>query len=188
MPTSLKVLLPALVASVTLAACGSSSGGSSSSAAQSSSQAAAATTPAASAVVVKSATNPTLHATVLVNSQGMTLYALSGEQSGKFICTSSACVAAWHPLPATSGTPAGSVGSLGTVTRPDGTVQVTYKGMPLYTFVQDQSAGEAKGQGLKDVGTWSAVTVSSSAPASSAAESGTETSAGTTAKKSSYGY
>jgi hypothetical protein len=39
---------------------------------------------------------------------------------------------------------------------------VTYKGMPLYTFAQDRAPGEANGQGFKDVGTWGAVTASSS--------------------------
>jgi predicted lipoprotein with Yx(FWY)xxD motif len=167
----LKFIAPALAASLTLAACGSSSSGSGSSSSQAST-AAAATTAASSgtsAVLVKSAANPTLHATVLVNAQGMTLYALSGEQGGKFICTSSACTTVWHPLAASSATPSGSVGSLGAVKRPDGTEQVTYKGMPLYTFSEDQTAGEAKGQGIKDVGTWTAVTIgsaqSSSAPA-----------------------
>jgi predicted lipoprotein with Yx(FWY)xxD motif len=103
----------------------------------------------------------------------MTLYHLSGEQNGKFICTSSACVGVWHPLIATSsGTPSGEVGSLGTVKRPDGTVQVTYKGTPLYTFAQDKQAGETNGQGIKDVGTWSAVTTSStSTPAASTGSS-----------------
>jgi predicted lipoprotein with Yx(FWY)xxD motif len=89
----------------------------------------------------------------------MTLYSLSAEQGGKFICTSSSCTQIWHPLSA-AGTPSG-VASLGTVMRPDGTQQVTYKGMPLYTFAQDQQPGQVKGQGFKDVGTWSAVTVSS---------------------------
>ena len=172
MRSALKFLVPALAASLALAACGSSSSNSGSS-----SQAAApaaSTTPSsggASAVVVKSAANSTLGATVLVDTQGMTLYSLSGEQGGKFICTSSACTQVWHPLSAAAGTPSGSVGSLGTVKRPDGTEQVTYKGMPLYTFTQDQTPGEAKGQGIKDVGTWTAVTVSaksSSAPAAPA--------------------
>ncbi len=178
MRSALKFLIPALAASLALAACGSSSNST-----NSSSQAAA-TTPASTtsessgaastAAVVKTASNGTLHATVLVNSQGMTLYSLSGEHGGKFICTSSACTAVWHPLTAPSGTPSGSVGSLSTVKRPDGTVQVTYKGMPLYTFAQDQSPGEAKGQGIKDVGTWTVVRIgsgsssSSSAPATSA--------------------
>ena len=69
---------------------------------------AASTTPSssgASAVVVRSAANPALGATVLVNAQGMTLYSLSGEQGGKFICTSSACTQVWHPLSAAAGTP-----------------------------------------------------------------------------------
>jgi len=180
MRSAIKFLIPALVTSLTLAACGSSSNST-----NSSSQAAA-TTPASTtsessgapstAAVVKTASNGTLHATVLVNAQGMTLYSLSGEHGGKFICTSSACTAVWHPLTAPSGTPSGSVGSLSTVKRPDGTVQVTYKGMPLYTFGQDQSPGEAKGQGIKDVGTWTVVRIgsgsgsgsSSSTPAASA--------------------
>jgi predicted lipoprotein with Yx(FWY)xxD motif len=121
---------------------------------------------------VKTASNTTLGATVLVDAQGMTLYSLSGERNGKFICTSSACTQVWHPLSASAGTPSGSVGSLGSVKRPDGTEQVTYKGMPLYTFAQDQKPGDAKGQGVKDVGTWTAVTAganSSSAPAAAPA-------------------
>jgi predicted lipoprotein with Yx(FWY)xxD motif len=139
---------------------------------------------------VKSASNATLGTTVLVNAQGMTLYSLSGEQNGKWICTSTACVGVWHPLSASAGTPSGSVGSLATVKRPDGTEQVTYKGMPLYTFTPDQKPGDAKGQGIKDVGTWTAVTASSSAPAASAP---TTTPAETTPPASSggggkYGY
>jgi predicted lipoprotein with Yx(FWY)xxD motif len=58
------------------------------------------------------------------------------------------------------------------VKRPDGSQQLTYKGMPLYTFAQDTAAGQANGQGIKDVGTWNAVTTgaanASSQPASSA--------------------
>jgi predicted lipoprotein with Yx(FWY)xxD motif len=114
--------------------------------------------------VVKTASNSTLGATILVNAQGMTLYHLSGEQSGKFLCTSTACVNTWHPLIAANGAaPTGSVGSLGTAKRPDGMIQVTYKGTPLYTFAQDQKAGDAKGQGIKDVGTWTAVTTGAAA-------------------------
>jgi len=64
------------------------------------------------------------------------------------------------------------VGSLGTVKRPDGTEQVTYKGEPLYTFAQDKEAGEANGQGIKDVGTWSAITVTTSAAATPPSSSG----------------
>jgi predicted lipoprotein with Yx(FWY)xxD motif len=125
------------------------------------------TSTSSSSPVVKTASNSL--GTILVDSQGMTLYHLSGEQNGKFICTSSACVGVWHPLIApSSGAPSGEGVSLGTVKRPEGTVQVTYKGTPLYTFTGDQQSGETKGQGIKDVGTWSAVTTGSgSAPAAS---------------------
>ena len=133
---------------------------------------------------MKSTSNSTLGATVLVDAQGLTIYSLSGEQNGKWICTSAACTAIWHPVTApSSGTPSGSVGSLGTVTRPDGTRQVTYKGLPLYTFAEDTKPGDAKGQGIKDVGTWTAVAVSSqsassaSAPASTQSEPSAPTSA-----------
>ena len=164
----LKLSLPAIAASLLLAACGSSSSSNTTSSAAASTQPAAQSTSSpSSAVVVKTASNSL--GTILVNSQGMTLYHLSGEQNGKFICTSSACVGVWHPLIASStSAPSGEVSSLGTVKRPEGTVQVTYKGTPLYTFTGDQQSGETKGQGIKDVGTWSVVTTSSgSAPAAS---------------------
>ena len=54
--------------------------------------------------------------------------------------------------------PTGPV-ALGTVTRPNGKVQVTYKGLPLYTFKGDTKSGTAAGQGFKDVGTWRAAVV-----------------------------
>jgi predicted lipoprotein with Yx(FWY)xxD motif len=181
MRPTLKILVPAVLASLIVAACGSSSkgsGSSSSATATPSSTAAAATTAASSegaSAVVKTASNATLGATVLTNAQGMTLYALSGEHSGKFICTSAACVGVWHPVSAAAGsTPTGSVASLGTVKRPDGTEQVTYKGMPLYTFAQDQQPGEAKGEGIKDVGTWNAVRTSASSASSAPATTSTQ--------------
>lgn len=160
----LKLSLPAIAASLLLAACGSSSSSNTTSSAAST-QPAAQTSSPSSAIVVKTASNSL--GTILVDSQGMTLYHLSGEQNGKFICTSSACVGVWHPLTAPStGAPSGEAGSLGTVKRPDGTMQITYKGTPLYTFTGDQQSGETKGQGIKDVGTWSVITTgSSSAPA-----------------------
>jgi len=161
-------VIPVIAVSLALAACGSSSSSSSSAETGGATSAPSATT----AAVVHAAPISTLHATVLVDSQGRTLYHLSGEGSGKFICTSSACLHLWHPLAA--GASAASTGSLGTVTRPDGTRQLTYKGMPLYTFAGD-SVGEAGGEGFKDVGTWTAVVVSAS-PAPAASSTETETS------------
>ncbi len=162
----LKLSIPAIAASLLIAACGSSSSSNTTSSAATT-QPAAQTSTSSSSPVVKTASNSL--GTILVDSQGMTLYHLSGEQNGKFICTSTACLGVWHPLIASSsGAPSGEVVSLGTVKRPEGTVQVTYQGTPLYTFTGDQQPGETKGQGIKDVGTWSVVTTSSSsAPAAS---------------------
>jgi len=174
MPRLLK-LSPALAASLLIAACGSSSPSKthSNASAPASSEAGAAAPTSSSSAMVKTASSPTL-GTILVNAQGMTLYHLSGESNGKFICTSSACVGAWHPLTVPAGgTPSGQVGSLGTVKRPEGTMQVTYKGAPLYTFAQDSHAGETNGQGIKDVGTWMAATTSAASSSSSAAKAST---------------
>jgi predicted lipoprotein with Yx(FWY)xxD motif len=196
MRLTLQFFLLTLAGSLAVAGCGSSSSGSGSSSqasAPASSSSQAATTPSSSegaSATVKTASNATLGTTVLVDSQGMTLYSLSGEQNGKFICTSASCLQVWHPVAASAGvTPTGSVGSLGTVKRPDGTEQVTYKGMPLYTFTQDQQPGEARGQGLKDVGTWSAVTASaSSASANQTSQPARPAPAAPSSSGGGYGY
>ena len=176
MRSTLKFFLPTLAASLALAACGSSSS-SSSTQASTPVTTTTASSGGATTTVVKTASNSTLGATVLVNDQGRTLYHLSAEHGGKFICNSAACVATWPPLLASAaGTPTGSVSGLGTVKRPNGALQVTYNGEPLYTFSHDK-AGEANGQGIKDVGTWTAVTTGASgAPAAAAtpAESSSE--------------
>jgi predicted lipoprotein with Yx(FWY)xxD motif len=109
-------------------------------------------------ITVKTARNATLHRTVLVNRSGLTLYALSAERRGRFVCTDSDCLSFWTPLTVHRGAkPRGTVGSLATIRRPDGKTQVTYKGKPLYTFYED-GRGDARGEGFKDVGTWHAVT------------------------------
>jgi predicted lipoprotein with Yx(FWY)xxD motif len=110
-----------------------------------------------SKTVAGEATAPSLHKTVLTNTKGLTLYTLAGETNGKFICTG-ACLKSWPPLLVAAGTkPTGPV-RLGTIKRPEGKTQVTYKGMPVYTFSGDSKKGEANGEGLRDVGVWHAVT------------------------------
>jgi predicted lipoprotein with Yx(FWY)xxD motif len=107
--------------------------------------------------VVKEAHSSSLGSTVLTANSGLTLYTLSAEKHGKFICTGS-CLQTWHPLVVAAGVkPAGPV-ALGTVKRPDGRRQVTFEGRPLYTFDSDSRKGEAGGEGFKDVGTWHAAT------------------------------
>ncbi len=114
---------------------------------------------------------------MLVNASGHTLYLFTTDKQSTSTCMG-ACLAAWPGLTAT-GQPTGGAGVtsslLGTVRDTNGTVQVTYNKWPLYTFVGDSAAGEAKGQGAKtfggiwwvvDVhGTAVTTTASSSAPA-----------------------
>ena len=109
--------------------------------------------------VAKEAQNEALGKTVLTTKAGHTLYSLSVEKHGKFICADPACLTDWHPLTVPAGVrPTGPV-KLGTVKRPDGRTQVTYKGRPLYSFDDGKKPGEANGEGFKDVGTWHAAAV-----------------------------
>jgi predicted lipoprotein with Yx(FWY)xxD motif len=158
----LRLLLPLLGASALLTACGSSS--SSSTGTQSAAQP---QTGPSSNLVVKTAANSKLGGNILVDAKGMTLYHLTAEHNGSFICTTGACLQVWHPVSAQTGQAPSGVGSLGTIKRPDGSTQVTYKGSPLYTFAQDQAPGQANGQGFKDVGTWTAIRASGSTSSAS---------------------
>jgi predicted lipoprotein with Yx(FWY)xxD motif len=174
-----KAGVPFLAAAVLFAACGSSSSTTTSSKATN-----AANTTSSSAATVKTASSSL--GTILVDSKGMTLYHLSAEQNGKFICTNSACTGIWHPLTVSAATTPGGASSLSTIKRPDGTTQVTYKGEPLYTFAEDSQPGDTKGQGFKDVGTWTVVTTGS-APASAPATTSTQ-SESSSGGGGAYGY
>jgi predicted lipoprotein with Yx(FWY)xxD motif len=127
-------------------------------------------------VVVKTARNATLGTTILVTTGGRSLYSLSAETHGRFICTDSACRSVWKPLVVARGTTPAGTAHLATVKRPDGRTQVTYRGLPLYTFTEDRKTGDVKGNGFKDVGTWRVATASGS----SATAGGGTTGGGTT--------
>ena len=108
--------------------------------------------------------------TILVNRRGMTLYHLSVERKGHFICTGSACLEEWHPLIVARGVQPTGAKSLSVVKRPDGRRQVAYRGGPLYTFDEDHKPGDTRGDGFRDVGVWHVVPVagkSTSTPSSS---------------------
>jgi predicted lipoprotein with Yx(FWY)xxD motif len=72
--------------------------------------------------------------------------------------------------PVTAG--AGVTGTLGRITRSDGSTQATYSGHPLYTYAADSAPGQASGNGLNvSGGVWHEVTVSGAAPATSPSSS-----------------
>jgi predicted lipoprotein with Yx(FWY)xxD motif len=106
--------------------------------------------------VAKQAQNAELGKTILTTLAGRTLYTLSAETNGTFICKRG-CLVAWHPLYVAAGVkPTGPV-KLGAIKRPDnGRRQVTFRGRPLYTFADDERVGDVNGEGFKDVGTWRA--------------------------------
>jgi predicted lipoprotein with Yx(FWY)xxD motif len=92
--------------------------------------------------------------TILVDSQGDTLYLFAKDTGTKSTCTG-ACAASWPPLRASGKPTAGggaSASMLGTTPRSDGNPQVTYNGHPLYTFSGDPSPGDTNGQGLTAFG------------------------------------
>ena len=148
-----------------VAACGSSgsSSASSSSPAAPASSAAPPTSASASALMTA-----TINGTkVVTNSRGLTLYWFVPDTSTTSKCTGS-CATYWPPVkgPATAG--AGVTGTLGTITRSDGTKQATYDGHPLYTYVGDTAPGQAKGNALNlSGGLWYEMTVSGATPTAS---------------------
>jgi predicted lipoprotein with Yx(FWY)xxD motif len=113
-----------------------------------------------SRAVVKTMRNQALGRTILVNrSSGLTLYSLSAERHGRFICTTTFCLSLWKPLVVPRGTKPTGIRGLTVVKRPDGRRQVAYRGGPLYRFVQDKRPGQIKGNGFRDLGIWRPVVV-----------------------------
>jgi predicted lipoprotein with Yx(FWY)xxD motif len=164
-------LIAASLAAAVLAltACASSSSSSSSSApAPSSTPAAGASSSSSGSTLMMRTIGGTQ---VLTNSAGLTLYWFAPDTSTTSKCTGS-CATYWPPVkgPATAGS--GVTGTLGVITRPDGTMQATYDGHPLYTYVADTAPGQNKGNGLNiSGGLWYEMTVSGATPAPGASSS-----------------
>jgi len=182
-----KILSAAGLAAVALAlsACGSSASSSSSTPATSAPAAGGSSAPASSASG-STVNMTTINGTAVVtNSSGKTLYWFAPDTSTTSKCTGS-CATFWPPVtgPVTAGS--GVTGTLGTITRSDGTTQATYDGHPLYTYVGDTAAGQAKGNGLNlSGGLWYEMTVSGAKPAAGTASS---TSTASTGGGGGYGY
>jgi predicted lipoprotein with Yx(FWY)xxD motif len=122
----------------------------------------------------------------LVDSTGKVLYTNDMDTGSKIACTDQ-CLTEWVPLAAPSGGQPTADDSavqakLGTVKRPDGSSQVTFGGLPLYTFVED-SPGQATGNGFRDSfgGTdfvWTAATASGKAAPSTTTTTGSSSGGG----------
>jgi predicted lipoprotein with Yx(FWY)xxD motif len=88
---------------------------------------------------------------IVVEAGGRTVYVFDKDTagSGASACAGD-CLAKWPPVEAGSADPAvdGVTADVGTITRDDGTMQVTLQGMPLYTYAGDSDAGDVTGQGV----------------------------------------
>ena len=89
---------------------------------------------------------------ILTDMDGLTIYFFANDTEGVSNCADD-CLANWPPVEAI-GTPTASDGvtaELGTITRDDGTTQLTINGFPAYYFAGDAAAGETNGQGQGEI-------------------------------------
>ena len=93
--------------------------------------------------------------TYLIGYNGMTLYTFANDAAGVSNCTGQ-CTASWLPYlvpdgSALSNLESGVSGAAGMITRADGSLQVTYRGKPLYFYTQDAKSGDTAGQNVGGV-------------------------------------
>jgi len=143
----------AIVATLLVAACGSSSSSTGSA------------SPAAARATIAVSSNSKL-GQILVDGKGITVYLFVKDTGTSSTCYTS-CAQIWPPV-LTSGPPQAGTGAsaslLGTTTRTDGQLEVTYAGHPLYYFVSDKQPGDATGQGIDNFGAlWWVLTPSGAA-------------------------
>jgi predicted lipoprotein with Yx(FWY)xxD motif len=160
--------LPAVAAAAAVLAACSSSGTTSTSGGSSSTS----TSSPAAATAGTLKTTTIGGATVLTNSKGFTLYSFAPDTSTKSNCNGT-CAQNWPPVQG-SATASGVKGTFGTIKRSDGSVQATFDGHPLYTFVGDTAPGQARGNGLNAAGgLWHEITTSgTAAPVSTSSQGG----------------
>lgn len=90
---------------------------------------------------------------ILVDKDGLTLYIFTRDEPGTSNC-SGGCAMAWPPLTTTNpavNAPDSIKDGFSLIQRGDGSMQVTYKGMPLYRYAGDTAAGQTTGQGVGGV-------------------------------------
>ena len=129
----------------------------------------AASAPAAGAVTVEAKPVGAAGTVLVDGASGMTVYIFTKDtkDSGKSVCTGD-CLVTWPALTVEAGaTPTGGTGvtgTLGTITREDdGTLQVTYNGLPLYFFKNDAKRRRRQ-RHLRELGGRQAVAESERSP------------------------
>ena len=172
------VRILAVAFALVLAACGSS--GSKSTSTNTTAASSATTASGASGVAIN--TGQTSLGTVLVSSQGRTLYHFDKDTATTIACTGT-CASTWPPVIVPSGQQpqagSGVTAKLTVVNRPDGTQQVAANGQPLYMYAGDTKAGDTNGQGVG--GIWHALMASGSSVTAAAGSATTKATTATTA-------
>lgn len=190
MPARRRMLLvPAVAAAAAgLAACGSS-GTSSTASSGSSSASGGSTTTSATAAAVTAAglkTTTIAGAKVLTNAKGFVLYSFGPDTKTMSKCTGT-CATNWPPVKPGSGMTVKS--PFATIKRSGGATQLSFLGHPLYTFVGDSAAGQAKGNGVNaDGGVWHEALASAGTAATNTSTSGGGTSTTGGGSSGGYGY
>jgi predicted lipoprotein with Yx(FWY)xxD motif len=129
---------------------------------------------------------------VLIDAQGFTLYWYAPDTATSSTCTGN-CATAWPPLIGTPSFASGVslTGKLGTIKRPDGSIQATFDGHPLYLFKADTSAGLAKGNkvgGIWWIMTASGKKIQATVSSTSAASGSGSSGSGSGSSSGGYGY
>ena len=98
--------------------------------------------------------------TVLTNAKGFTLYSFAPDTPTASKCYGS-CAVYWPPVTGTPAAGQGLPGKVTTITRTDGSHQLTYNGHPLYTYIADTAPGQARGNNINlNGGVWHEVPAS----------------------------
>jgi predicted lipoprotein with Yx(FWY)xxD motif len=114
--------------------------------------------PAATGTALKTTTIGGM--TVLTNAKGFTLYSFAPDTPASSKCYGS-CAVYWPPVTGTTAAGQGLPGKVTTITRTDGSHQLTYNGHPLYTYIGDTAPGQARGNNLNlNGGLWHEVPAS----------------------------
>lgn len=143
------------LAGLLAAACGSSSSTSSNTTSSQTGAATGTQTTSSTSVSLNTRTLPGV-GSVLVNSQGRTLYVFAPDAARKVTCTG-ACASIWPALSIPAGQTATAAGGVKTSLissdpDPSGGRVVTYHGWPLYNYVADPNAGTDNGEGINSSG------------------------------------
>jgi predicted lipoprotein with Yx(FWY)xxD motif len=152
LPVAAKLGVPLAAALLAVAACSSSSSSTTSTSSTSGGYGSGASSSAGAGMVITTRSDSA--GMYLTDGSGRAVYLWAKDSMNKSVCLG-ACTIHWSPVSASGGvTASGSAKSsdLGSITRSDGSKQVTYDGHPLYYYFGDSGPGQTNGEGNDDFG------------------------------------